>query len=47
MTIMQERVAYREEALRDTAERFGQGHLFAWWDSLDDAEKRSLLEQVG
>lgn len=47
MTIMKERVAYREEALRDTAERFGQGHLFAWWDRLDDAEKRSLLEQVG
>ena len=33
----------------DTREAFeigGQGHVFAFWDELDDREKSSLLEQA-
>jgi len=36
----------REVALRDVTERFGQGHLFAWWDRLGREERTSLLEQI-
>jgi len=35
-----------ESALREVAERFGQGHLFAWWDRLGEPERESLLQQV-
>ncbi len=34
------------EELRSLAEKHGQGHIFRWWDDLDDAQRRELLEQV-
>ena len=35
------------EALRDRAEAAGQGHLFRFWDELDESGRRRLLEAVG
>jgi UDP-N-acetylglucosamine/UDP-N-acetylgalactosamine diphosphorylase len=34
------------EAVREKLRRYGQEHLLAWYDQLDDAERQSLLEQV-
>ncbi len=34
------------EDLRALAHRHGQAHIFRWWDELDDAQRRQLLEQV-
>lgn len=35
-----------EAVLRAKAERFGQGHLFAWWDKLSGPDRDSLLQQI-
>ncbi len=35
-----------ERQLRETAERFGQEHLFRWWNELDSGQKKALLAQV-
>ena len=32
---------------REAFEKSGQGHVFAFWDQLDEREKSSLLEQAG
>jgi UDP-N-acetylglucosamine/UDP-N-acetylgalactosamine diphosphorylase len=36
----------RKTEIRTRAEAAGQGHIFAWWSKLDQAEQISLLEQV-
>lgn len=36
----------RDTEIRKRAEKAGQGHIFAWWPDLDQAERASLLEQV-
>jgi len=33
-------------SLRALAERHGQGHIFRWWDELDETERARLLAQV-
>ena len=43
---MGESILDREAAIRQETEEAGQGHLFAWWSELDQAERASLLEQV-
>ena len=35
-----------ERELRETTERFGQEHVFRWWDELRNAEKEALLAQI-
>lgn len=35
-----------EAALRQRAQEFGQGHVFQFWDQLDDAGRKHLLDQV-
>jgi UDP-N-acetylglucosamine/UDP-N-acetylgalactosamine diphosphorylase len=35
-----------ERDLFETAKRFGQEHLFRWWDELDESEREALLAQV-
>src|SRR5436190_1069052 len=35
-----------EVDIRRQAERFGQGHLFAFWDELDAAQRKELLDQL-
>ncbi len=32
---------------KERFERFGQGHVFQFWDTLDEGEKSNLLEQAG
>ena len=32
--------------LMNRAEQFGQGHIFTWWDQLDEASRNGLLNQV-
>lgn len=34
------------ESLRKKAESFGQGHVFRFWDELDEAGKKKLLAQI-
>jgi UDP-N-acetylglucosamine/UDP-N-acetylgalactosamine diphosphorylase len=34
------------DALRRQLREYGQDHVLAWWDALDDAGRRGLLEQV-
>lgn len=34
------------QSLRQKFEKAGQGHVFAWWDELNEASRRSLLEQA-
>jgi UDP-N-acetylglucosamine/UDP-N-acetylgalactosamine diphosphorylase len=36
----------RDTEIRKRAEKAGQGHVFAWWSELNEAEQASLLEQV-
>lgn len=36
----------QEAALREKAEKAGQGHLFSWWPELGSVEKERLLAQV-
>ncbi len=36
----------RQEEIRSRAEEAGQGHLFAWWPELHEAERACLLEQA-
>ncbi len=43
---MKDSILDREAEIRKRAEKAGQGHLFAWWSQLDQAERASLLEQV-
>jgi len=43
---MPDSILEREPPLRAAAERFGQGHLFAWWDRLDALDRASLLRQI-
>jgi len=43
---MREPILDREAELRAEAEKAGQGHLFAWWSGLHQAERACLLEQV-
>lgn len=35
-----------ERALFETAKRFGQEHLFRWWDELDESERVALQAQI-
>jgi UDP-N-acetylglucosamine/UDP-N-acetylgalactosamine diphosphorylase len=35
-----------ERELFETAKRFGQEHVFRWWDELDESEREALLAQV-
>jgi UDP-N-acetylglucosamine/UDP-N-acetylgalactosamine diphosphorylase len=35
------------EALRDRFEEYGQGHVFRFWDRLDDAGREALRRQAG
>jgi len=35
-----------ERQLRETAERFGQQHVFRWWDELDNDKRKALLLQL-
>ncbi|MFP4057246.1 MAG: UTP--glucose-1-phosphate uridylyltransferase [Candidatus Brocadiia bacterium] len=39
-------MALQYEELRSVAEEHGQGHIFQWWEELDDAEAEGLLAQV-
>ncbi len=32
--------------LSETAKRFGQEHVFRWWDELDGSERQALLSQI-
>lgn len=34
------------QSLRQKFEQAGQGHVFAWWDELNEADRKSLLEQA-
>lgn len=34
------------EEVRQSLRRFGQEHVLAWWDRLDDGERRALLGQI-
>jgi UDP-N-acetylglucosamine/UDP-N-acetylgalactosamine diphosphorylase len=43
---MAESLLVQESALRQEAERAGQGHLFAWWPELSHVEREGLLEQI-
>lgn len=43
---MTESILASEAELRDTAEQAGQGHLFTWWQELNQAQRESLLEQI-
>lgn len=35
-----------ERTLVETAKRFGQDHVFRWWDELDESERAALLAQI-
>ncbi len=37
----------RLDQLRALAEEHGQGHIFRWWDELNEAQRATLLTQVG
>lgn len=37
---------YSPEHWMETAGRYGQGHLFQFWDQLSDSEKQHLLSQI-
>ena len=32
--------------LFETVKRFGQEHVFRWWDELDESEREALLVQI-
>ena len=34
------------EELRQRLDKYGQGHVLAWWDRLDDKDRQSLLGQL-
>jgi len=46
VTISMEADTDAERQLRETAERFGQEHVFRWWDELDDDKKEALSAQL-
>ena len=43
---MQTSLSEREGELRGRAKEFGQDHLFAWWQDLQEKERSGLLEQI-